>query len=400
MSRSIQNVHILSSCRTPIGNFLGALSDVPVTDLGQIAGRAAIERADIDRSAVEEVIFGNVLTAGVGQAPARQVQLGVNVPASAGAMTINKVCGSGLKSLILAAQAIMLDDHDCVLVGGMESMSRAPHLLRGAREGLSFGGDQLIDSMIYDGLWDVHNGHHMGNAAEWLAEEYDISQERQDRFALNSHRKAVKAWESGAFEREVVPVNGSEPSADPVLSVDERPRNDTSLDALSELSPSFKEHGTVTPGNASGISDGASALVVASESFVKRHGISSQVRLTGYATGGVEPQKVMLAPIDTVQRHEETFGIAPEDVDLVEINEAFAVQGCCLQNQLDLPDEKLNVHGGAVALGHPIGCTGARIMTTLINALYWHDRSEGLATLCLGGGNGVSVSVETTDGYD
>lgn len=400
MTRSIQDIHVLSSCRTPIGEFLGALSDVPVTDLGTTVAREAIDRAKIDASVIEEVIIGNVLTAGVGQAPARQVQLGADIPSSAGALTINKVCGSGLKALVLGAQAIMLGDHDCVLVGGMESMSRAPHLLRGVREGLSFGGEELVDSMIYDGLWDVYNDYHMGNAAEWVADEFDISREEQDQFALHSHRKAIQAWENGAFDREVVLVEHPTEPGEVLLERDERPREDTSLEALGNLSPSFQENGTITAGNASGLSDGASALVLASESFVKQHNISSQVRLTGYATGGVDPEQVMLAPIDTVQQHEQAFDVSVNEMDLVEINEAFSVQGCCLQHEMNLSEKTLNVHGGAVALGHPIGCTGARIMTTLINALYSHEKERGLAALCLGGGNGVSVSVEVTDTYD
>lgn len=379
---------------------MGALRDVPATSLGTTVARAAINRADVRPDDVDEVIFGHVLTAGAGQAPARQVQLGANIPVSAGALTINKVCGSGLKAVVLGAQAIMLGDHDCVLVGGMESMSRAPHALDGARDGLGFGGGELLDTMIHDGLRDAHNGEHMGHAAELIAEEFGISREEQDRFALRSHRRAVKAWSTGAFEREVVPVKPPDSSGRETVTNDERPRENTSLENLSALSPAFRGDGTVTAGNASGISDGASALVLASQSFVERHGLSSQVHLTGYATGGVEPERVMLAPMDAVQRHEDAWDVSVSDMDLIEVNEAFAVQGCCLLDRMNIPEDRFNIHGGAVALGHPIGCTGARILTTLINALHWHDECHGLATLCLGGGNGVSVSVRTTDGYN
>ncbi len=400
MSRSIEDVHIISSCRTPIGEFLGGLKNVPVTELGTAVARAAIERAEIEAERVEEVIFGNVLTAGVGQAPARQVQLESDIPVRAGALTINKVCGSGLKAVILGAQAIMLGDHDCVLVGGMESMSQAPYSLHGARDGLGFGGRELTDTMIHDGLRDAHHGEHMGQAAERIAEEYDISREEQDQFAIRSHRRAIRAWSNGVFDREVVPVRPSEGPGAKTLKKDERPRENTSTEQLATLSPAFREEGTVTAGNASGISDGASALVMASRSFVDQNDLSSQVCLTGYATGGVEPERVMLAPIDTVQRHEQNWNVSLSDMDLIEINEAFSVQGCCLADQMNLPEDRFNMHGGAVALGHPIGCTGARILTTLINALHWHDERHGLAALCLGGGNGVSVSVRKTDRYD
>ena len=379
---------------------MGALKEIPATTLGTIVAREAVSRADLRPERVQEVIFGNVLTAGLGQAPARQVQLGANVPVTAGALTINKVCGSGLKAVILGAQAIMLEDHDCVLVGGMESMSRAPYALEGARDGIGFGGEELVDTMIHDGLRDAHTGEHMGQTAELVAEEFDISREEQDRFALRSHRRAVEAWSNGVFEREVVPVETPDAPDGDTCKNDERPRADTSMDDLAALSPAFQEEGTVTAGNASGISDGASALVMASRSFVERHDLSSQVCLTGYATGGVEPERVMLAPIDTVQRHERKWDISVEDMDLIEINEAFSVQGCCLRDRMNLPEDRLNVHGGAVALGHPIGCTGARIMTTLINALHWHNERQGLAALCLGGGNGVSVSVRKTDRYN
>lgn len=385
---------ILSATRTPIGNFLGSLSDVEATELGTIATREALERSGVDPSQVGEVIIGNVLSAGLGQAPARQVQLGADIPPETGALTINKVCGSGLKAAVLGAQAIKLKDHDCVVVGGMESMSNSPYLLPDAREGTGFGHGDLVDSMIHDGLWDVYNDYHMGNTAEVVAEEFDISREDQDTFALKSHEKAIKAWEEGWFDREVVAVEKETRKGTEVVRKDERPRSDSSLEDMAKLPPVFQSDGTVTAANSSGLSDGASSLVLASARFAEQHDLDPLARITGYATGGVDPEHVMLAPLNTIEQHKEKTGLTISDFDLVEINEAFSSQGCIMLEELDLTEDTMNIHGGAVALGHPIGCTGARILTTLTNALEQHDRETGLATLCLGGGNGVSVSIE------
>ncbi len=366
------------------------------TELGRVAASEAIERAGVFPEQVNEVIFGQVLTAGTGQAPARQVQLGANIPPEAGALTINKVCGSGLKAVILGAQAILLGDHDCVLVGGMESMSQSPYLLPNARQGFRFGGEDLVDSMIHDGLWDPHNDFHMGQSAEKLAREYNISREEQDQFALESHRKALEAWDRGYFEREVVPVTVDDRGEKRTIDRDERPRSDTSLESLGDLEPAFDPDGTVTAGNASGISDGASALVLASSSFLQEQESMdrSLACLNGYATGGVEPEWVMRAPLQAIEALHRKTGDSMKGYDIIEINEAFAAQGCHLLDQMEIPDDRFNVHGGAVALGHPIGCTGARILTTLVHALHVHEEKNGLASLCLGGGNGVSVSIE------
>ncbi len=386
-----KDVYILSATRTPIGSFTGSLSSVPVEELGVTTAEASLDRSGVSREDVEEVIFGNVLTAGVGQAPARQVQLGAGVPAQAGALTINKVCGSGLKAIVLGAQAILLEDHDVVLTGGMENMSRAPYLIPELRDGFNMGDGDLVDSMIHDGLWDSFNDIHMGETAERVAEKYSISRKDQDKFAYNSHKKAVEAQENGYFDEEIVSVSAGRNGE---VTEDERPRPDTSVESLGELSPAFRRDGTVTPGNASGINDGASSLVLASEEVVEEEHLEPLGRITGYATGGVEPEWVMEAPLPTIDNHLEKNNLTLDEFDLIEINEAFSAQGVMLLDELDIHPEQFNVHGGAVALGHPIGCTGARIVTTLLHALHTHGEQTGLAALCLGGGNGVSLSVE------
>lgn len=388
------NVYIVSACRTPIGNFQGSLSSVDAPDLGATAAEEAVQRAEIQEDLVDEVIFGNVLTAGVGQAPARQVALNAGLPVEVPAVTVNKVCGSGLKTVMQGTQAILAGDADCILAGGMENMSQSPYLLPELRKGMGLGHGELIDHMIHDGLWDVYNDFHMGNSAEKVASEYSVSRTEQDKFALSSHEKALKAQEKGFFDEELVPVEIEKRSDTVTVHEDEGPREDTNLDQLGKLSPVFDSEGTVTAGNASGISDGASAVLVCSEAFVDEHNLDPLARITGYAAGGVEPAWVMMAPVQALKNLEHRTETPLSDYDFIEINEAFSAQGCALSKELDIPDDKLNPHGGSVALGHPIGCTGARILTTLIHALRQHGKDQGVAALCLGGGNSVSTSVE------
>jgi acetyl-CoA C-acetyltransferase len=385
---------ILSACRTPIGKYLGTLSGFTAPQLGAVVVREAVRRAGIDPAEVEEVILGHVLQGGAGQAPARQALIHGGIPATVPALTINKVCGSGLKAAMLAAQAIKAGDAQCLVAGGMEAMSAAPHYLYGYRAGIKAGNQTMVDGMIHDGLWDSFGGNHMGEYAEYTAEKAGISREEQDRFALASHRKAVAAQESCRFSTEIVPLSvpgrGGETRADR----DEGPRQDSSLEALAKLKPVFRKNGTVTAGNAPGLNDGASALVVSSLAFARAHSISPLARITGYATGGGEPRDLFFAPIQAVQNLMRQAGTVIGDYDLIEANEAFAVQALADGRALGWDWERVNVNGGAIALGHPIGASGARILTTLLHGLRQLDKSTGLATLCLGGGNAVALSVE------
>jgi acetyl-CoA C-acetyltransferase len=385
---------ILSACRTPIGKYLGTLSGLTAPQLGAVVVREAVRRAGIDPAEVEEVILGHVLQGGAGQAPARQALIHGGIPATVPALTINKVCGSGLKAAMLAAQAIKAGDAQCLVAGGMEAMSAAPHYLYGYRAGIKAGNQTMVDGMIHDGLWDSFGGNHMGEYAEYTAEKAGISREEQDRFALASHRKAVAAQESCRFSTEIVPLSvpgrGGETRADR----DEGPRQDSSLEALAKLKPVFRKNGTVTAGNAPGLNDGASALVVSSLAFARAHSISPLARITGYATGGGEPRDLFFAPIQAVQNLMRQAGTVIGDYDLIEANEAFAVQALADGRALGWDWERVNVNGGAIALGHPIGASGARILTTLLHGLRQLDKSTGLATLCLGGGNAVALSVE------
>ena len=385
---------ILSACRTPIGKYLGGLAPLAAPQLGAITIREAVRRAGVDRAAVEEVIFGNVLQGGVGQAPARQAAIHAGLPGTVPSVTINKVCGSGLKAVMLAAQAIKAGDSQLVVAGGMESMSNAPHYVYGMRGGIKAGNTQLVDGMIHDGLWDSFSNTHMGNLAEYTAQQAGVSREDQDRFALASHEKAVAAMEACRFKAEIAPVELPGKKGPTVIDKDECPRKDTSLEVLAALKPSFEKNGTVTPGNAPGLNDGASALVVASLAFARTHGLTPLARVTAYATGGGEPRDLFFAPIVAVRNLMALAGTKISDYDLIEANEAFAVQALADGRALGWDWERVNVNGGAIALGHPIGASGARVLTTLLHALQDRRLRTGLATLCLGGGNAVALSVE------
>ena len=378
---------ILSAVRTPIGRYLGGLSPFSAPKLGALVIREAVRRAGIQDSAVEEVIMGNVLQGGVGQAPARQAAIHAGLPGTIPSLTINKVCGSGLKAVMLAAQSIKAGDAQCVVAGGMESMSSAPHYVYGMRGGIKAGDQKLVDGMIRDGLWDSFSNTHMGNLAEYTAKKAGVSRKDQDEFALASHKKAVAAMETCHFKAETLAVEKVEK--------DEGPRADTSLEKLASLKPSFEKDGSVTPGNAPGLNDGASALVVASLAFAKANGLKPLARVTAYATGGGEPKDLFFAPIEAVKNLMAKAKTKISDYDLIEANEAFAVQALADGRALGWDWSRVNVHGGAIALGHPIGASGARVLTTLLYALKQYGKSTGLATLCLGGGNAVALSVET-----
>jgi acetyl-CoA C-acetyltransferase len=391
----VKEVVIVSACRTPIGRFQGTLSPLAAPKIGAIAASEAIRRAGIDAGSIEECIFGNVLTAGLGQNPARQVALAAGVPNTVGALTINKVCGSGLKAVMLAAQAIRAGDADCVLAGGMESMTNAPYILPQARRGVRLGHGKLLDSMVQDGLWDVYNDFHMGMTGELVGREHQISREDQDAFAVESHRKAVDAEANGRFDAERVSVTiPKSKSDDLVFSKDEGPRDDISVEGLAKLRPVFDKTGSVTAGNASSINDGAAALVVMSAERAKELGATPLARIKHYATGGCAPEWVMMAPERSIRGCAQKHGMGPGDFDLHEINEAFSVAAIALQRTLELDPAKINVNGGAVALGHPIGASGARILVTLLHAMQQRDVTTGMASLCLGGGNAVSLGVE------
>jgi len=385
---------ILSACRTPIGKYLGGLASLTAPKLGALVVKEAVRRAQVDAGAVEEVILGNVLQGGVGQAPARQAAIHSGLPGIIPALTINKVCGSGLKAVMLAAQAIKAGDEQCVVAGGMESMTNAPHYVYGMRGGIKAGDQNLVDGMIRDGLWDSFSNQHMGNLAEYTAKKAGVSRADQDAFALASHQKAVAAMEACHFKDQIVPVEIPGKKGPTVIEKDESPRKDTTLEALAALKPSFEKDGTVTPGNAPGLNDGASALVVASLAFAKAHGLTPLARITGYATGGGEPKDLFFAPIVAVQNLMAKTKAKISDYDLIEANEAFAVQALADGRALGWDWDRVNVHGGAIALGHPIGASGARVLTTLLYALRDRRKTTGLATLCLGGGNAVALSVE------
>ena len=391
----MSEIIIAGAVRTAIGKFLGGLSSFSGPQLGSFAVKAALERAKVDPALVDEVIMGNVLQAGLGQNPARQAAIHGGVPVEAGAMTINKVCGSGLKAVVLGTQAIKLGDAGIVVAGGMENMSNAPYILRKARTGYRLNDGTLVDAMVYDGLWDVYNDYHMGNTGELVAEEYKISREEMDEYAYNSNRKAAAAIEDGKFKDEIVPVEVPQRKKDPVIfDTDEGPRADTTAESLGKLRTVFKKEGTVTAGNASQISDGAAAMVLMTAERAKELGVEPMARVTGYATGGMKPEYVMMTPTVAVPKLLEKTGMKLDDFDLIELNEAFAVQPCAVMKELGMDPDKVNVHGGAVALGHPIGCSGARILVTLLHALAQTGGKRGLATLCLGGGNAVALSVE------
>ncbi len=391
----MDDVVIVGAARTPIGTFGGAFKDVPAPQLGAVAIRAALQRAGVAPDAVDEVILGNVLQAGAGMNPARQAALAADLPVTVPAMTINKVCGSGLKAVALAAQAICLGDAEIVVAGGMENMTRAPYLLEKARYGYRMGDGQLVDSMIHDGLWCAFGDCHMGVTAENVARDYAIGRDQQDRFAAESQARAARAVESGAFDAEIVPVPVPAGRGDTQLVTrDEHPRPGTTVERLAALRPAFLGEGTVTAGNASGINDGAAALVVTAARKARDLGLRPLATIRAYAAAGVEPRVMGLGPIPATRRALARAGLTLADLDLYEVNEAFAAQSLAVAHELGLDPERLNVHGGAIALGHPIGASGARILVTLLYELQRRGGRRGLATLCIGGGQGFAMIVE------
>lgn len=386
---------ILSACRTAIGNFLGGLATVSAPRLGAVAVREVVKRAGIEPNEVDEVMLGHVVQAGAGQAPARQAAIHGGIPSSVPCMTVNKVCGSGLKTVMCAAQSIRAGDNQVVLAGGMESMSNTPHLLHGAKLGFRFGDQELKDAMILDGLWDSFNNFHMGSAAELTAKKSNISREEQDEFAYNSHMKAAAAIRNGKFKAEIVTVEVPQKKGDPAkFELDECVRPDTSIEKLSKLRPAFEKNGTVTAGNAPGLNDGASTVMVASAEFAKKKGLKPLAKIVGYAAAGTDPELLFYAPIYAVRKLMKQIGVDINHWDLIEVNEAFAAQVLADGKELGWDWKKVNVNGGAVALGHPIGASGARILTTLLYALQDRGLKKGLATLCLGGGNALALAVE------
>ena len=394
---SFDDVVIISGCRTPVGKFQGSLSDLSAPQLGAIVVREAVKRAHLDPAQVDECIMGNVVSAGLGQNPARQAAIFGGLSPATGAMTINKVCGSGLKAVALAAQAVQTGNSSIVVAGGMESMTNAPYLLPQARKGYRLGNAQVIDSMVHDGLWDVYNNYHMGITGENVAEKYRIKREEQDEFALNSHRKALAAIKECRFKSQIVPVEipAKKKGDAPILfEKDEGPRDDTTIEVLRSLKPAFKKDGTVTAGNAPGVNDGAAAVVVTSAQRAKELGAPPMVRIVAQATSGIDPAWVMMAPVGAVRKIWEKTGWKNEDVDLYELNEAFSVQALGVMRELGLDPNKVNVNGGAVALGHPIGASGARVLVTLIYEMTRRNAKRGIAALCLGGGNAVAMAVE------
>ena len=394
---------IVAAARTPIGRFLGGLSPLAAPELGAIAIRAALARSGVPSGEVQEVIMGNVVQAGVGQAPARQASLKAGIPASVSALTINKVCGSGLKAVMLAAQAIKAGDADVVIAGGQESMSNAPFYVHGLRGGVKLGDQSLVDGVIKDGLWCASCDVHMGGHAEYTARKAGVTRQQQDDFAAGSHRKAVAAMEGGRFRDEIAPVEIPGKKGATVIDTDEGPRKDTTAESLARLRPAFpgekgaKDDLTVTAGNASSLNDGAAATVVVSEEYARAHGLTILARITGYATGAVEPRDLFFAPITAVQNLMKKSNSRISDYDLIEANEAFASQALATGQGLEWDWDRVNVHGGAIALGHPIGASGARVLTTLLYAMRDRDKRTGLATLCLGGGDAVALSVERAD---
>jgi acetyl-CoA C-acetyltransferase len=387
---------IVSAVRTPVGKFLGSLKGFAATDLGAIVVRESVRRAGVAPEDVDEVIMGCVIQAGLGQNPARQAALRGGLLPAVSAVTVNKVCGSGLKAVMMAAQGIQLGDTDVVLAGGMESMSNAPYLIPKAREGYRLGNGVLLDAMIHDGLWDAYNDYHMGCTGEVVAQKFSVSREEQDEYALNSHRKAAAAIKAGKFKDEIVPVEIPQRKGPPIVfDTDETVREDTSLEALGKLKPAFqKDGGTVTAGNAPGVNDGASAVVVTSIDKAKALGMQPMARIVAQATSGVEPELVMMAPVEAISRVLRKAGWSLDEVDLIELNEAFSVQAVAIIKELGLDPARLNVNGGAVALGHAIGQSGSRLLTTMLYELKRRDAHRGVISLCLGGGNAVAMAVE------
>jgi acetyl-CoA C-acetyltransferase len=394
---ALDDAVILSACRTAVGKFQGSLSDLSATQLGSLVVREAVRRAQLDPTLVDECIMGNVVSAGLGQNPARQAAIFGGLPPEVGAMTVNKVCGSGLKAVALAAQAVQTGNSSVVVAGGMESMTNAPYLLPQARKGYRLGNAQIVDSMVHDGLWDIFNDYHMGITGENVAEKHGIPREEQDQFALDSHRKAVAAMKECRFKSQIVPVElpaKKKGAASVIFEKDESAREDTTMEILRALKPAFKKDGTVTAGNAPGVNDGAAAVVVTSAKRAQELGAQPMARIVAQATSGIDPAWVMMAPVGAVRKIWEKTGWKNQDVDLYELNEAFSVQALGVMRELGLDPNKVNVNGGAVAIGHPIGASGARILVTLIYEMIRRNARRGIAALCLGGGNAVAMAVE------
>jgi acetyl-CoA C-acetyltransferase len=389
----MEEIVILSAARTAIGKFNGTLKDVPAPELGATAIRAAVERSGAQPEDMQECIMGNVLSAGIGQNPARQAAMKAGLRSDMGSLVVNDVCGSGLMAVIVGANSIKAGEHEIVVAGGMESMDNAPYLLKRARFGYNIGDGLLVDHMVHDGLWDYFNQIHMGMTAEYTAEKYHVSRADSDRMAYESHMKAQKATVSGKFKKEIVPVKVRTRKGDIDYQVDEGIRPDTSIEALSKLKSVFKEDGVATAGNASQLSDGAAALVVSSARYADQNGMKPLARIIGYHTGGVDPMHIMEAPVPTTRALLKKLKLTIDDIDLFEHNEAFATASVVVRKVLGVPEDRFNVNGGAVALGHPIGCSGARILTTLVYSMIDRDVHTGLATLCLGGGNAISMVV-------
>jgi acetyl-CoA C-acetyltransferase len=390
----MEDAVIVSAVRTPVGTMGGAYTDVPAPRLGAIAVEEAIRRAGIEASSIDEVLMGNVLQAGLGQNPARQASLGAGLDTSIPTMTVNKVCGSGLKTVALAAQAIRVGDAEVIVAGGMENMSRAPYLVENARYGYRLGNGELVDEMIRDGLWCAFDNCHMGITAENVAQEYEVSREDQDAFAANSQRKAGEAIRSGRFKDEIVPVPVQRKKETVLVDTDEHPRPDTTAEVLAKLRPAFDKEGSVTAGNASGINDGAAAVVVMSASRARELGLQPLARIRAYASAGVEPRVMGIGPIPASRKAMQKAGVSVKDVDLFELNEAFAAQSVAVGRELAVPEDRLNVNGGAIALGHPIGASGTRILVTLLHEMQKRDAQLGLAGMCIGGGQGIAMVVE------
>ncbi len=390
----MREVHIISAARTAVGSFQGGLSLLPATKLGSIVIEEVVKRAGIKKEDVDQVIMGNVLSAGLGQAPARQASLGAGLPNAVGCLTINKVCGSGLKSVMLAAQAIMLEDAEVIVAGGMESMTNSPYLLPKARSGYRMGDGVIIDSMIKDGLWDPYDDYHMGNCAELCAEKYNLTRERQDEFSLESYRRAQEAQKQGRFREEIVPVKISQKKGEPIIFDTDEDPGKLRAEKVPTLKPAFKKDGTVTAANASSISDGAAAVVAMSSEQAKSLGCQPLARILGYAEASIAPEWFTIAPVEAVKRVLEKTGMSKDDIDLFEINEAFSVVTIRAIDEFDLDPAKVNVNGGAVSIGHPIGGSGARILVTLLYAMRNRKAKTGLATLCIGGGEAVAMVVE------
>ena len=389
----MDEVVILSSVRTPIGKYGKTLSGFKATELGAMVVKEAVKRAGLEPTDIEECIMGNVIGAGLGQNPARQAAIGAGLPVEIGSFTVNAVCGSGMKAAMLAADAIKAGEYNVLAVGGMENMSAAPYLLQGARWGYKMNDQTMVDSMVHDGLWDIFNNQHMGFTGEIVAERFNVSREDADQLSVDSHLKAAAANKAGKFKKEILPITIPSKKGDITLDYDEGIREDSSMESLGKLKPVFKKDGIVTAGNSSQLSDGASSLVVASRKWAEEHGLKPLATIEAYGERGVQPEYIMEAPIPTTEHVLKKAGMTVDEIDLFEHNEAFASASCAVKKHFNVPDEKFNVNGGAVALGHPIGCSGARVMTSLIYALQDRQKEYGLGTLCLGGGNAVTTII-------